>query len=279
MPKLIVVPNGSIKSIIAYLGSIQIDTNRLDSWFLRFLGHPQMGWIDLGETQIKKADLLYKITRSKSALVSITLIPGETTYFFFEEIARVLQIPKETLWREYVGMVECEEGNFIPQTYRVPYGIGAKDLLEHLLSYSQKQYITIARDFGLSIDSLQWKKTLSKASIIQKESAGIDEMPLISAVIDNRIARGMALQMDGSLNYGKYSHSKVTPQRIREDQSPYNTYKHKGISACPSGSVSVESIRAALKPADVPYLYFVRNKEGKHSFSTSYQEHLKNFQK
>ena len=49
----------------------------------------------------------------------------------------------------------------------------------------------------------------------------------------------MRLQMDGTLNYGKYSHVKVTPERIREDNSTFNTYKHKGLPSSPIGAVSI----------------------------------------
>ena len=101
-------------------------------------------------------------------------------------------------------------------------------------------------------------------------------MPLVSAVIFNRLKLKMPLQMDGSLNYGAYSHTKITPQRIRTDPTPFNTYRNKGIPPYPVGSASIEAIRAAVNPADVDYLYFVRNKNGVHTFSTTYKEHLDN---
>lgn len=58
-------------------------------------------------------------------------------------------------------------------------------------------------------------------------------MPIVSAVIRNRLDKKMRLQMDGSLNYGKYSHTKVTPAMIRNDTTSYNTYRNDGIrSSC-----------------------------------------------
>ena len=102
-------------------------------------------------------------------------------------------------------------------------------------------------------------------------------MPLVSAVIHNRLRSKMRLQMDGALNYGKYSHVKVTPAMIRNDTTSYNTYRYDGIPQSPAGSVSFKAIQAAIFPANVDYLYFVRNKQGVHSFSKTYQEHLNNF--
>ncbi len=114
------------------------------------------------------------------------------------------------------------------------------------------------------------------ASVIQKESANIQEMPIVSSVIYNRIKKGMKLQMDGTLNYGKYSHLRVTPKRIREDTSIYNTYKHNGVPSVPVCNVSFEAIKAAVFPAKTDYLYFMKNKNGKHDFTRNYSTHLHN---
>ncbi|NOR56369.1 MAG: aminodeoxychorismate lyase, partial [Sulfurovum sp.] len=112
--------------------------------------------------------------------------------------------------------------------------------------------------------------------IIQKEAASEEEMPLVSSVIYNRLNKGMRLQMDGTLNYGKYSHMKVTPERIKNDETKFNTYKHKGLPSSPIGAVSLSAILAAIKPAKTDYLYFMKNKEGVHDFSKSYKTHRKN---
>ena len=114
------------------------------------------------------------------------------------------------------------------------------------------------------------------ASIIQKEAANKDEMPIVSSVIYNRLKKDMKLQMDGSLNYGQYSHVKVTPQRIREDTSSYNTYLNKGLPPQPVCSVSKDAIIAAIFPKTTDYLYFVKNKNGTHTFSQNYEKHLEN---
>lgn len=277
--EVIQLPRGSIKNIVAYLHSQNIDLNALDSLFLRFFGKPQSGWIDLGGEQMSRGDFLYKLTKAKPPHKQITLIPGESMVFFIAQISEVLHIPKEQLWRVYQESVECEDGNIIPQTYKIPYGISAKELFAHLLSFSQKQYAKIAKQNGYDPQSKEWKQILSIASIIQKEAANTKEMPLISAVIYNRLKKGMPLQMDGSLNYGEYSHQKITPQRIREDNTPFNTYRYKAIPPCPCGSFSQEALASALFPANVPYLYFVRNQSGVHSFSTNYKEHQENFKR
>jgi len=98
-------------------------------------------------------------------------------------------------------------------------------------------------------------------------------------VIYNRLKKKMRLQMDGTLNYGKYSHIKVTPERIRTDKSSFNTYKHKGLPDSPIGAVSISAITAAIKPAKTTHLYFMKNKDGVHDFSDSFKAHKKNVKK
>lgn len=273
------LPRGTINAIVAYLHDQKIDTNRLDSFLLRLFGKPQNGWIDLGSLELTKGDLFFKLTRSKSALLKIQLIPGETTYFFFKQISETFGISQDDLWMACKKNPQCIEGNFIPQTYKIPYGANAKDIIEYLLTYSQRMHREFAHRYQIVYGSKQWKELLSKASIIQKEAISIEEMAIISAVIDNRIKKGMLLQMDGSLNYGEYSHRKVTPRQIREDSSLFNTYKYKGLPPIPSGSVGFEALKAALYPANVSYLYFVRTSDGKHRFSNTYQEHRENFKR
>ena len=271
------LPRGTINQIVTYLYSQQIDVNRLDSFILRFFGSPQSGWIDLQEKVLTKGDLFFRISKSKSALKEIKLIPGETLYFFFKQIALSFDISEGDLFKTCAKNPQCKEGNFVPQTYKIPYGATSDDVISYLLDYSQRAYNDFAKEHGIVFGSKEWNQMLSKASIIQKEAADKTEMPIISAVINNRLLKGMPLQMDGSLNYGPYSHDKITPKRIKEDKSLYNTYKYKGIPPTPVGSVSFEALRAVLNPVQVPFLYFVRNKNGRHSFSETYDEHRKNF--
>jgi UPF0755 protein len=85
--------------------------------------------------------------------------------------------------------------------------------------------------------------------------------------------------MDGTLNYGEYSHQKVTPKRIKTDKSGFNTYANKGLPPYPICAVSIDAIEASLKPATSKYLYFMKNQDGVHDFTNSYKEHLNNINK
>jgi len=84
-PTVLSIPGGSINKIISQLQHDGYDVNRLDSLLLRFIGTPQKGWIEMHREKNTKADFLYKLTTAKAALQNVTLIPGETSYIFFDQ--------------------------------------------------------------------------------------------------------------------------------------------------------------------------------------------------
>ncbi len=209
----------------------------------------------------------------------VTLIPGETSELFFGTLAQTLKLDKTKLQKQYQEFSFYPEAGIYADTYHVPYGIKEKHLIYFLVRESEKKYKSISEKIYGNYNQKQWSKILIIASIIQKEAANNKEMPLVSSVIYNRLKKGMRLQMDGTLNYGKYSHIKVTPKRIRNDMSSFNTYKHKGLPSSPIGAVSFSAIIAAIKPATTDYLYFMKNSKGVHDFEKTFKSHRKNIQK
>jgi len=277
--KVLYIPEGSINKIIAQLSNENYNVGKVDSIILRLLGLPQSGWINIGTTKSTRADFLYKLTTAKAALQNITLIPGETTYIFLNELSHNLQLDRKILQSEYESQSNIQEGVFVPNTYKLPVGITEKELIRILLSKSLSQMKDLSVKIFGTYNEKKWFQYVAIASVIQKESANVKEMPLVSSVIFNRIKRGMKLQMDGTLNYGKYSHIKVTPKRIKEDKTIFNTYVHKGVPSVPVCNVSFEAIRAAIFPAKTNYLYFMKSEKGNHDFSCNYSTHLYNIRR
>jgi UPF0755 protein len=275
-PKVVFIPKGSINQIITHLQKKKYDVSKLDSIILRFIGSPQNGWIDLGTTKSSKLEFLYKLTTAKAALQKITLIPGETTYIFLKQIAKEFNLDEQKLYQLFLENSFVQEGAFVPNSYKVPRGIDEEQIIKILLHYSLKQMKAYSIKIFGKFDKKRWIHYLSIASVIQKEAANKKEMPIVSSVIYNRIKRGMKLQMDGTLNYGKYSHVKITSKRIKEDKSIYNTYKYAGIPKYPVCNVSFDAINAAIFPAKTNYFYFMKNKKGTHDFARHYSTHLTN---
>jgi len=274
-PKQIYVPKGSVKKIITKLQT-RIPLSDIDVYVLSYLGTPQFGWIDLKSQQMSRADFLHRLTTSKAALVKVKMIPGETTYMFLQLAAREFGFDEKVLQKEYKIKAPYPDGVFFAETYHIPKGLNEKEFIEILLNLSMKRHKGLAEKFYGNFNPKIWfEKTVTVASIIQKEAANKEEMPLVSAVIYNRLKKRMPLQMDGALNYGRFSHTKITPKRIKEDSSPFNTYKHPGLPPYPVCMVGVDAIKAAVKPADKDYLYFMKVSKHRHKFTRSYKEHLK----
>jgi len=274
--EVIFIPKGSINEIITQLSAKKYDLNKLDSLILRMIGTPQSGWINIGTNHTTKADFLYKLTTAKAALFDITLIPGETTYVFLDNLAKDLALDRVKLQYFFDKYTTIKEGAFIPNTYKLPLGIKEKEVIKILLNQSTKEMKKLSYKFFGNYNKKHWDRYIVIASIIQKESANKEEMPLVSSVIYNRLKKGMPLQMDGTLNYGKYSHVKVTARRIKQDNTAFNTYKHKGLPPIPVCNVSFDAIRAAVFPAKTKYLYFMKNKNNRHDFTSHYSTHLRN---
>lgn len=275
--KLVYIPHGSVTKIITHLRKNEsISVGILDKYLFRFFGQPQSGWIDLKYSVLSKGDLLYSLSHNKAAVKTITLVPGETSYFFLKSLSKTFNMDASLLKKYYQEIMPLAEGYIVPETYNIPLGLNEKELINIFYLLSHQTHKQRAENFLGVYHEKQWFKYLRMASVIQKEAANIEEMPLVASVIVNRIRKGMRLQMDGTLNYGLYSHQKVTPFRIRNDRSRFNTYKYRGLPLLPVCAVSIHAIKAAIKPAKSDYLYFMKNKQGSHDFTRYYSTHLKN---
>lgn len=276
-PRLLFIAKGTTKQAITTFKKEGIDLHWFDFYLIKMKGFPQAGWIDLGDTRLSREDFFEKITHAKAALQKVTLIPGETSFVFLRDLAKQLDLNVTKLRKSYKEFSPYDDGVIFAETYSVPLGIDEHELMHYLIKESLKQHKKLSLKTLNTYHDKEWfTDIVTKASIIQKEAANAEEMPIVSAVIRNRLKKNMKLQMDGTLNYGKFSHVRVTAKKIREDISKFNTYKYAGLPPSPICAVSKTAIEAAIFPANVKFLYFVKGKNGKHIFTKTYKEHLKN---
>ncbi len=278
--KSVVLPKGSVTKAIASLKEQGYSLTHLDTYLLAYiLDAPQSGTLLIGGEKMSRIAFLKKLSSAKEAIDIVTLIPGETRPIFLENLAKKQQLDVQKLEDAYTKFSSYKEAGILPETYHIPKNISEESLIKLLVEQSEKKYKALAMEHLKKYDKKAWNRILTIASVVQKEAANNEEMPIVASVIYNRLKIDMALQMDGTLNYGKYSHIKVTPKRIKTDHSGFNTYANKGLPPYPVCSVSLTAIKAALNPKKTNYLYFMRNKSGVHDFTDSYEEHLKNIKK
>lgn len=169
------------------------------------------------------------------------------------------------------------EGYLYPDTYHFDEDQTAMEIIE-IMSDRMNRIFT-AEDYEVMEEKgLTLHQVLTKASLIERESAFDEESPLIAGVIENRLERDMRLQIDASVIYavgnGTEHITRVLYEHLEVD-SPYNTYRYTGLPPGPIAAPRESSIRAAMEPAEHSYLFYVVGAEG-HVFAETYEEHLSN---
>jgi UPF0755 protein len=174
------------------------------------------------------------------------------------------------------------EGFLLPGSYHLKRKISARELLDTLLT-SFENNLTPDLQQGFEKQGLNIYQAVTLASIVEREAVVDDEMPMIASVFLNRLAKGMKLDSDPTVQYALGYNEKqkswwtnpLDPDDLSVD-SLYNTYLHTGLPPGPIANPGLEALRAVAFPAQSGYYYFrvSCNKNGRHEFSTTYQEHL-----
>jgi len=164
------------------------------------------------------------------------------------------------------------EGYLFPNTYEFTRTQSMHDIAAAMV----KQFREVANAIGLTTDV---QKTVTLASIIEKETAAPEERPLVASVYYNRLASRVPLQADPSVIYAELlqgTYSGALHHADMEFRSAYNTYAHAGLPPGPIGNPGRTSLEAAMHPANTDYFYFVSNGNGHHRFAHSLEEHNRN---
>ncbi len=177
----------------------------------------------------------------------------------------------EYRFMEYAGSGEKRlEGFLYPETYFVPKGTSAHDLVDMLLAQFDKvftdEYYDRAAQMGLTTRDI-----VTVASMIQRETLVSEEGAKVASVIYNRLADGMKLQIDATVQYALGEQKSRLSYSDLEVDSPYNTYKVEGLPAGPICQPHKSAIEAALWPEETDYLFYVLKPDGSgsHNFAAT----------
>ncbi|MCS7011272.1 MAG: endolytic transglycosylase MltG [Anaerolineales bacterium] len=177
------------------------------------------------------------------------------------------------------------EGFLYPDTYILPRTTTAKQLVSVLV---QTFFVRLPPEYleAYAARGLTLYQAVTLASIIEREAVVDDEMPLIASVFYNRLAAGMMLQTDPTVQYAlgfipEQNTWWKTPlaQGDLQVNSPYNTYLVHGLPPGPICSPGVAALRAVAYPAESPYFYFQAkcDRSGLHNFAVTFEEHRQNY--
>lgn len=234
------------------------------------------------EPETTLPELLEQMVSGKVVMNALTVIEGMTARELIDAVHAHPKIIKtlETVTVDAVMKALGEpdkkgEGWFLPETYHFPSNTTDIDFLRR--AYQQMQ-LELERAWENRAEDLPYEtpyEALIMASIIEKETGIAEERPQIAGVFVRRLQKGMRLQTDPTVIYGMGD--KFDGNLRRKDlhsDTPYNTYTRGGLPPTPICLPSIESIEAALHPADGDSLYFVATgNDGRHKFSATLREH------
>jgi UPF0755 protein len=213
--------------------------------------------------------------RAGKGIVHVVTIPEGFSLFQIEPlVASKLGLPIDSveaavrdtaLLHELDIPMKTLEGYLFPDTYVFQDRTSAAAAIETMVRRFEQVW---RPEWTARLDSIHLSRNdvMALASIVEKEARLPEERPVIAAVYLNRLRTGMLLQADPTVQYALGKHVARVYYKDLEVESPYNTYKHKGLPPGPIASPGKPSIEAALYPANVPYEFFVAFPDGHHEF-------------
>lgn len=165
------------------------------------------------------------------------------------------------------------EGFLFPDTYLFPKKSTPNEVIKTMLDKFQSVMKEVENETGVTVNADEIDEVVTKASLIEKEARTEKDRPLTSSVIDNRIQKKMPLQIDATVIYALGKHVDKVLYKHLEVESPYNTYKNKGLPVGPIANPGKPSLIAALEPTKTDYIYYLLNpKTGEHYFTNNYSD-------
>jgi UPF0755 protein len=172
------------------------------------------------------------------------------------------------------------EGVYYPDTYLIPSTQTPAQIAQRFTDRFQQVFAPYADE--AQQQGLQWTDVLTMASLIEREAAGPQDMPLIAGIMWNRLHDHMALQLDDSLQYVVGTEANWWPVPTSEDKfisSPFNTYQHTGLPPHPIDEPSLTAINAVLNPTKTDCIYYLHDPSGQIHCSPTYAGQLANINK
>lgn len=272
--------NGVIRSKIVFLAAVNFSSYK--------------GKLKYGDFEFSKGDGYFDVIEklandgAKKETVSVTVPEGYSVEKIIDKLVSSNLGTKNEFEKalndeydyEFIKHIkntsECKyklQGFLFPATYEFFTDDSPHKIIDTMLKEFDRQYSSL----GASYDNIH--DTITKASLIEREAKIDSERAKIAGVIENRLKKGMKLQIDATVVYaisdGMYDVERVL-YRDLETNSPYNTYKITGLPAGPIANPGLKSIKAALSPESHNYLYYrtdTSKNDGSHIFTENFEAH------
>jgi len=215
-------------------------------------------------------DVFHRLGRGDVFYFSFTVPEGSNMF----DIARLLETEGIMSGQDFLKAAQNLEGFLFPSTYRVSHFTTPAELCQMMTAQFHKEWAKLMPD-----PATDMVKTVTLASMIEKETGFPAERPTVASVFENRLRIGMALDCDPTVIYAALLDDRYRGVIHRSDLdngNPYNTYRHAGLPPGPIANPGASSLAAALHPAQTNYLYFVAKPDGGgHVFTSNLAAHNK----
>ena len=266
------------------------DAKLARSYLIYFMGDPtiQAGQY-VFEGPLTTAEVLDKLVSGDVVTKSVTLVEGLTLEETAEQLSRqgfgrrevfldIMRSPE--LISSFDPDAPDLEGYLFPETYSFASGTSERQVVSTMVKTFKDRFEGEVRPLlAEGPQGRTVRQVVTLASIVEKEAQVESERPIIAAVYQNRVDRGIGLHADPTVIYALKRVGRWNGNIRRDDlriDSPYNTYRYAGLPPGPIASPGLASLKAAAAPSDVPYLYFVSRNDGSHVFAETLAEHNRN---
>lgn len=186
---------------------------------------------------------------------------------------------KEREWNRYNDdSVEYREGVYFPDAYLLPTDEPISAVAQRFLDNFNTKFAPYIDQF--TAQDVKWTTAIKIASLIERESGGDSDKALIAGIIWNRLDKDMRLEIDATLQYIK-GNSEIGwwPRVVPDDkylESPYNTYRNKGLPSGPISNPGIKAIEAVLHPEETDCIFYLHSSDRQIHCAETYDEHLEN---
>ena len=227
-------------------------------------------------------EIILRLTSGKTILYPLTIPEGyriteiasllDTQGLASSEVF-ILQTQDKDLIKSMDIPTDSLEGYLFPETYYLSKLTPEKKIVQKMVNTFKEKVLKSQLLKSTKESPLSLHEIITLASLIEKETGLDSERKLISSVFHNRLRKNMRLQTDPTVIYAIEKFDGNIRKRDLKIDSPYNTYRYKGLPPGPISSPGIKSIEAAISPTKSNHLYFVSRQDGSHHFSSTLVEH------
>jgi len=258
-------------------------------WFFTLLGRVQQvdRKIIPGEYELhagmRPTELLEKLVKGEVYQYALTIPEGYNLVQIADildqkNLARKQEILRLTRDPVFIRSLNVQaptlEGYLFPDTYQFSRYTPPESIIRTFINRFHEMVTPDLKDRA-TIMGMTFQQVLTLASVVEKETGLAAERPLVAGVFHNRLQRGIPLQSDPTVIYALESFDGNIRKADLSVNSPYNTYKVRGLPPGPIANPGLAAIHAALYPTQTDFVYFVARNDGSHQFSVTLADHNK----